>query len=452
MTIKEIKTEARERFAVNRYQAMLAYCIVFFIILNIALATAALCVLTSSLKLPIAIILWWCGLILILLVLLLTAPFSYSMTNFFMKSYKGKKMDVSLAFDGFNKYNLERVLLAFILRFVFTLLLTCCLIVPGIIFSIKTSMTFYLMRANPKMKPVSALKASSKIMRGHSGKYFKLALSFTGLFLLCLVTLGAGFIYFFPYFNTCKVVFYKRELQGDTTKYSLPTISLEKTEDLDIQPVAAEYAAQSEDDDFEEDENNVALKLMKVQLEGEIKSVDSKIEVTKKAKTDTFPKTDTTPKFDIDFSDPQSDDLDAQIATISKMIENGESEENSVLDTGSVSEEAVKPIIDGMTDDSDTDEMSVTTDPRTAAKEAIKQRIEQLKKERDNHTLRPTRPVRPKPQPAKNEPIVEVKGDKESNAKNIFDASKLSVNTITNPKVATDEFAPEKIDVEIIEE
>lgn len=458
MTIKEIKIEAKERFAVNRYQAMLAYCIVFFIVLNIAVVTAALCVLTSSLRLPIAIILWWYGFILILIVLLLTAPFSYSMTNFFMKSYKGKKMDVSLAFDGFNKYNLERVIVTFLLRFILTLLLTCLLIVPGIIFSIKTSMAFYLLRANPKMKPVSALKASSKIMKGHSGLYFKMLLSFVGWLFFCLFTLGAGIIYILPYFNTCKVVFYKRELQGDKTVYSIPTISMERTEDME--PVRASVPLAEPITEDEEDENNVALRLMKVQLEGEIKSVDTKIEETKKAKTDTQPRADADADFDTIGSsgdnEVQSDDLDAQIATISKLIEEGGAADETVAGEN-VPATTGKSIIDGMTEDGDGDveiSESGVSDQRTAAKEAIKQRIEQLKKERDMRTGRPTRPVRPQPKPAAAQPKAKAT---ENNAQKPLTEKKGTPVTVTpfvvsNPNVAVDEFAPEKIDVEIIEE
>lgn len=231
MQVREIKTEAKERFALNRYHAMLVYGVVFTLALNIAVLTTVLSLLN----------IWaiWYGIILIFLFLLMLAPFGFGMTGFYLKLYRFEKMDAFHIFDGFNKYNLERVVVLKLLKTALWLAFTLLLIVPGVIFSIRTSMATYLLRANPKLKPKDALKASNRIMKGHSGKYFHLAVSFVGWWFMGLLTCGLGYIWVAPYFNTAKIVFYKRELQGDKTVYRNP---------LDDAPHMQKSAAQTEEE------------------------------------------------------------------------------------------------------------------------------------------------------------------------------------------------------------
>ena len=150
MHVREIKTEARERFALNRYHAMLVYGVVYTLALNIAVLTTALALLN----------IWaiWYGVVLIFLFLLMLAPFGFGMTGFYIKLYRGERSDAFHVFDGFNKYNLERVIILRLLKTALWLAFTLLLIVPGIVFSIRTSMATYLLRANPKLKPKDALQ------------------------------------------------------------------------------------------------------------------------------------------------------------------------------------------------------------------------------------------------------------------------------------------------------
>lgn len=214
MHVREIKTEAKERFALNRYHAMLVYGVVYTLALNIAVLTTLLYIVNK----------WavWYGVILIFLYLLMLAPFGFGMTAFYVKLYKFQKTDAFHIFDGFNKYNLERVIVLRLLKFALWLAFTLLLIVPGIVFAVRTSMANYLLRANPKLKPADALKASNRIMKTHCFKYFGLVISFAGWFLMGLLTCGLGFIWVLPYLNTAKTVFYKREIQGDKTVYRNP--------------------------------------------------------------------------------------------------------------------------------------------------------------------------------------------------------------------------------------
>ncbi|MDE7395224.1 MAG: DUF975 family protein, partial [Clostridiales bacterium] len=214
MQAREIRNEARERFALNRYHAMLVYGVVYTLALNIAVLTTVLFLLNRFAV--------WYGIVLIFLFFLLLAPFGFGMTGFYVRLYRFEKVDAFHVFDGFNKYNLERVIVMRLLKFALWLAFTILLIVPGIIFSLRTCMATYILRANPKLKPQDALRASNKIMKGHCWKYFCLVLTFAGWFLMAILTLGLGFIWLAPYFNASKIVFFKREIQGDKTVYRNP--------------------------------------------------------------------------------------------------------------------------------------------------------------------------------------------------------------------------------------
>ncbi len=214
MQAREIRNEARERFALNRYHAMLVYGVVYTLALNIAVLTTVLFLLNRFAV--------WYGVLLIFLFFLMMAPFGFGMTGFYVRMYRFERVDAFHVFDGFNKYNLERVIIMRLLKFALWLAFTILLIVPGIIFALRTCMSTYILRANPKLKPQDALRASNKIMKGHCWKYFCLVLSFAGWFFMCIATLGLGFIWLAPYYNASKIVFFKRNLQGDKTVYRNP--------------------------------------------------------------------------------------------------------------------------------------------------------------------------------------------------------------------------------------
>jgi len=69
-------------------------------------------------------------------------------------------------------------------------------------------MTPYILVDNPELSPNEARLKSIEIMRGHKWKYFGLQLSFIGWFLLCILSLGVGFIWLMPYVRTSYAAFY----------------------------------------------------------------------------------------------------------------------------------------------------------------------------------------------------------------------------------------------------
>lgn len=82
------------------------------------------------------------------------------------------------------------------------------LIIPGIIAAYRYSMAPYLMAQNPNLGVMEAINMSKKIMMGHKGRLFILELSFIGWAILCVLTLGIGYLWLFPYINASEAAFY----------------------------------------------------------------------------------------------------------------------------------------------------------------------------------------------------------------------------------------------------
>lgn len=124
---------------------------------------------------------------------------------------------------GFGEGRYWRNVLGMFLMGLFTFLWTLLFIIPGIIKSYAYAMTPYILVDYPELSPNEARLKSIEMMRGHKWKFFGLQLSFIGWFLLCILSLGIGLIWFIPYTNTSYAAFY-----------------LNLKEEFDPQPVIAE--------------------------------------------------------------------------------------------------------------------------------------------------------------------------------------------------------------------
>jgi uncharacterized membrane protein len=82
------------------------------------------------------------------------------------------------------------------------------LVIPGIIAALGYSMTFYILADDESIKAEDALKKSKLMMEGHKLKLFYLYLRFFLLALLCVLTLGIGFLWLIPFINITMAKFY----------------------------------------------------------------------------------------------------------------------------------------------------------------------------------------------------------------------------------------------------
>lgn len=138
-------------------------------------------------------------------------PVQAGVANAFNRFYsKAEYNTVSNLFSlGFGGGRYWRNVLGMFLRSLFIALWMLLFIVPGIIKAYAYALTPFILLDNPELGPNEARLRSIEMMRGYKGKLFGLELSFIGWFLLCILSLGVGFIWLLPYVNTSYAAFYR---------------------------------------------------------------------------------------------------------------------------------------------------------------------------------------------------------------------------------------------------
>jgi uncharacterized membrane protein len=139
--------------------------------------------------------------------LIIGGPLTLGYYGYFLRKARGEEVSFSVLFDGFDNFGKAFVL--FLLQNIFICLWSMLLVVPGIIKSLSYSMSFFILRDNPGMNALDAITASRKMMNGYKGKLFLLLLSFIGWCLLCVVTLGIGYLWLSPYITLSVSNFYE---------------------------------------------------------------------------------------------------------------------------------------------------------------------------------------------------------------------------------------------------
>ncbi len=137
---------------------------------------------------------------------------------------KGTLPEAGALFAPFKQY--ARTVGAVLLVFVYTLLWTLLLVIPGIIKAYSYSMTFYILRENPEMTAGDAITASQKMMDGHKMDLFLLSLSFIGWAILASITFGFVYLWLFPYIYTAYAAFYET-LKKETSVTPATSVSAE---------------------------------------------------------------------------------------------------------------------------------------------------------------------------------------------------------------------------------
>lgn len=139
-------------------------------------------------------------------VLIITGPLAMGMAIFSLAISRNQEAKVEQLFQGFNYFG--NTLEAYLRILLYVLIFLLLLIVPGIIVGLSYSMTFYILADNPVMKAREAMEKSKRMMDGNKLKLFYLGLRFFGLALLCILTLGIGFLWLFPYMHVTMAKFY----------------------------------------------------------------------------------------------------------------------------------------------------------------------------------------------------------------------------------------------------
>jgi uncharacterized membrane protein len=153
--------------------------------------------------------------------LLISGPMMVGLAIFSLAISRDQNPQFEQIFYGFKKFAVS--LGAYLLFAIFVILWALLLIIPGIIAAISYSMTFYLITDNDNIGPLEAIKKSKQMMYGYKWKYFCLGLRFIGWALLCILTLGIGFLWLIPYMNVSFAKFYDDLLRmnADQVKTSI---------------------------------------------------------------------------------------------------------------------------------------------------------------------------------------------------------------------------------------
>lgn len=136
----------------------------------------------------------------------IAGPLALGIKMFSLSLSRDEEPRLEQIFDGFRNYG--SALGTYLLMSLYIFLWMLLLIIPGIIASLSYSMTFFILADDPEIGASAALDKSRKMMDGFKWKYFYLQLSFLGWALLCILTIGIGFLWLFPYMEISYAKFY----------------------------------------------------------------------------------------------------------------------------------------------------------------------------------------------------------------------------------------------------
>jgi len=148
----------------------------------------------------------------------LLIPLSIAIVWFYLDLVREKNTDISQVFTIYTDVKVMlKVIGASIMVGIFTFLWSLLLLIPGIIKGLAYSQTFMLLKDHPEYSVFEAITESRRRMHGYKWKYFLLNLSFIGWGILCVISLGIGFLWLTPYVYTSNATFYQN-LIADTDK------------------------------------------------------------------------------------------------------------------------------------------------------------------------------------------------------------------------------------------
>jgi len=139
--------------------------------------------------------------------LIIGGPMMLGLAMFSLSLSRTNDSDLEILFKGFK--NFGTALGAYLLMMLFVFLWSLLLIIPGIIAAIGYSMTFFILADEAELGASDALAKSKRMMRGYKWKYFCLNLRFIGWAILCVISLGIGFLWLIPYMQISYAKFYE---------------------------------------------------------------------------------------------------------------------------------------------------------------------------------------------------------------------------------------------------
>lgn len=138
--------------------------------------------------------------------LLISGAMSIGLASFSLALARGQNAQLEQIFSGFRKFGVG--LGAYLLQLIFIILWSLLLIIPGVVAALSYAMTFYIIAEDDSIGPREAIGKSKALMLGNRWKLLCLTTRLSGWAILCLFTLGIGFLWLFPYAIVCLAKFY----------------------------------------------------------------------------------------------------------------------------------------------------------------------------------------------------------------------------------------------------
>ena len=142
------------------------------------------------------------------LLVLLSGALAVGAARYFLDTAALRSPEVSVMFQSFRDY--RGAVEMFLLRTALTLLWSLLFLIPGVIAALRCAMAPSIMAVSSGTKATEAIRLSTEMMKGRKLAYCRLLLSFSGWYLLCLLTVGVGFFFLAPYIETTKALFFNR--------------------------------------------------------------------------------------------------------------------------------------------------------------------------------------------------------------------------------------------------
>lgn len=152
--------------------------------------------------------------------LLVAGAMSIGLARFSLAIGRKTPTKLSDIFTGFDTFGVG--LGAYLLQALFVMLWCLLLIVPGIIAALSYAMTFYIIAEEPALGPLQAIAKSKQLMQGHKWELFCLGLRLVGWSLLCVLSLGVGFLWLLPYMLVTVAHFYD-DIRAASNDVAAPT-------------------------------------------------------------------------------------------------------------------------------------------------------------------------------------------------------------------------------------
>ena len=153
----------------------------------------------------------------LLTTILVSYPILFASMMLFLHFVRGEqKLYIGGLFKVFSKPYYGKSIGVYLLMYIFTLLWSLLLIVPGIIKSLAYSLAPFILIDNPELSANQAINESVKMMKGHKMDLFLIMLGYVGFALLSILALGIPLLWLVPYYQAVLAKFYE-EVKADYT-------------------------------------------------------------------------------------------------------------------------------------------------------------------------------------------------------------------------------------------